>query len=156
MKTIVIYATRTGNTGRVAEAVATALAAHGEVELMTADHVDGTLPAADLVVFGSPTEGHGVHPALASLLDRLGPAGLAGRAFAAFDTRVAWPHWLSGSAASTIRQRAERAGGRLIGPEHSCIVSMKPELEAGEIDRVAAWAHAVAGAFATPLVAAAR
>ena len=65
MKSIVIYATRTGNTGRVAEAIATALAAHGEVDLMTADQVEGTLPAADLAVIGSPTEGHGVHPALA-------------------------------------------------------------------------------------------
>lgn len=155
MKSIVIYATRTGNTGRVAAAIATVLSAYGDVELKTADQVDGTLPPADLVVVGGPTEGHGVHPALASLLDRLGPAGFAGRAFAAFDTRVAWPHWLSGSAASKIRQRAEKAGGRLIGPEHSCIVSMKPELEAGEMERVTAWAQDVAGTIARAPVAAA-
>lgn len=154
MKSIVIYATRTGNTGRVAAAIATVLSAYGDVELQTADQVDGTLPPADLVVVGSPTEGHGVHPALASLLDRLGPAGFAGRAFAAFDTRVAWPHWLSGSAASKIRQRAEKAGGRLIGPEHSCIVSMKPELEAGEMERVTAWAQEVAGTITRAPVAA--
>lgn len=144
MKSIVIHATRTGNTGLVANAIAAALATHGEATIMAADDVDGQLPAADLVVIGSPTEGHGAHPALDALLGRLGPAGFRDRAFAAFDTRVAWPQWLSGSAASTIRRRAVKAGGRLIGPELSCIVTMKPELEPGQADRATAWAHALA------------
>lgn len=147
MRSIVIYATRTGNTGRVAEAVSAALAAHGESQLLEAEAVTSPLPAADLVVIGSPTEGHGIHPTIEALFERLGPEAFRERSVAAFDTRVRWPRWLSGSAASKIRDRASRAGGRCIGTEHSAVVSMKPELEAGEVQRATTWAHTLAEAI---------
>lgn len=144
MKSVVIYASRSGNTRTVAEAVAEVLGQHGAVELYGVDEAPAVVPSADLVVIGGPTEGHGLSEPMKAYLGRLEADSIRGRAVASFDTRVDWPRWLSGSAADHIADALRERGAHLVGEEGSFIVSMKPELEPGELDRVRGWADQLA------------
>jgi flavodoxin len=147
VNSVVIYATRSGNTRQVATAIADELRTHGEVHVLSAEEAQAALPGqVDLLVVGGPTEGHGATEPIVRFLDRLGPQMLDGVAVAAFDTRLRWPRVLSGSAAAIIARRLEAAGGRVVVPAESFLVSRKPELEPGELDRAPSWAAAVAAA----------
>ncbi|HEX9096337.1 MAG TPA: flavodoxin family protein [Candidatus Dormibacteraeota bacterium] len=139
---MVIYGSRHGNTRKVAEAIAAILREHGRVQIVSAEKAPVILPEhTDLLVVGGPTEGHRMTEPIAQFFDRLGKGELAGKAAAAFDTRLRWPAWLSGSAGSGIERKLLRAGARVIAPEVSFFVSGKlPELEPGELERAAAWA----------------
>lgn len=149
MKALIIHATRTGNTTRVAEAVADGMrAAGGSVEIIGIDEAPLVFAGdVDLVVIGGPTEGHSMTPQMEAYLDRLPAGALDGRAVTAFDTRVSWPKLLSGSAADRIRDRLTRGGARLVAPVESFIVSMKPEIRPEELERARAWGHSLAGAI---------
>lgn len=139
MESLVVYATRSGNTRRIAEVVAEGLRPHGPVHIRSVEEsMNGPVPAADLLVIGGPTEGHGATESMIAFLDHLATAPPSG-AVAAFDTRVRWPKVLSGSAAERIEQRIEAIGLRLVVPPESFIVSMKPELQPGELERAGAW-----------------
>lgn len=151
MNSTVLYGTRSGNTRRVAETIAGVLRRQGEVRLLPVEEVTGPLPAGtDLLVVGGPTEGHAVTPAVVSCLDRLEAAELHGLSAAAFDTRLRWPRWLSGSAASDIAARLRHAGAHVLEPEGSFLVTMRgPVLRPGELERAATWAAAIAESAAT-------
>jgi hypothetical protein len=95
-----------------------------------------------------------VTPPVVEFFDRLAPGSLRGIPAAAFDTRLDWPRLLSGSAASKIAERLRQEGARLIQPEGSFLVSRKPELERGELERASAWALALADELAPALSAA--
>ena len=153
MKSLVIYATTSGNTATVATAIADALRARGAVELLTADRAPSTLPPVDLVVVGGPTEGHTMTASMRGFLERLEPSSVRATAAAAFDTRVNWPRLLSGSAAVGIAKKLTAAGARIIRPPESFIVTTKPQLEAGEVDRAAAWAGEIAEVVEASLLA---
>lgn len=144
MKSLVIYASTSGNTRTLAEAIADALRPRGEVELMAVDEAPSALPAADLVFFGAPTEGHSVSKPMARYLDRLSSGSMRGVAAASFDTRIGVAKILSGSAADGIAKRLRSAGARLAAPPESFLVTKKPELRPGELARAAAWASGVA------------
>lgn len=157
MNSIVIYASHSGNTRQIAEAIAGGLGQRGPVQLVEVEAAPVPVPeGTDLVVVGSPTEGHRMLGPLAQYLARFGPGEFAGMAAAAFDTRLHGPHWLWGSAASGIAEELRRLGARLIVPEESFFVDMKPHLQGGEIERAAAWAAALADTLAASLVGAAR
>jgi flavodoxin len=153
MNSLVIYASTSGNTQRIAESIADALRRRGSVELMSADEAPTVLPAADVILIGGPTERHTMTEPMARFLDRLAPESVSAIAAAAFDTRLRWPRLLSGSAADEIAKRLRAAGARLATRPESFFVSMKPELEPGEIDRAAVWATQVADAVETPTAA---
>jgi flavodoxin len=147
MNTLVVYASRTGNTRRVAEAITEALRERGLVTLLAAEDAGALLPAGtDLLLVGGPTEGHGATPQVMAYLGRLDRASVRGVAAGAFDTRLWWPRVLAGSAAGRIGHLLRAKGARLMVPEQSFIVSMKPELLPGETERAAAWARQVASA----------
>jgi flavodoxin len=57
MKSLVIYASRTGNTKTIAEAIAEAMHKRGAVEVFDAEHAPTTLPESDLVFIGGPRSG---------------------------------------------------------------------------------------------------
>jgi len=99
---------------------------------------------ADLVLIGGPTEGHRATPAVLEFIEALPVHALRDRAAAAFDTRVDWPRWLSGSAASDIAKKLTAHGARLIAEPQSFIVSMKPALLPDELDRARAWGATLA------------
>jgi flavodoxin len=147
VKSVVVYASRTGNTKQIAEAIAESLRARGSVELLTADEaIAATFEDADLVLVGAPTEGHGVSELLGGFLDSLGPTSLRGVCAAAFDTRLWWPQVLAGSAAQRINERLRVFGAHVVAPPEGFIVSMKPMLKPGETERAAQWARRVADA----------
>jgi flavodoxin len=157
MNTVVIYATRTGNTRTIARAIADALQPRGPVRLMAADDVEAGVPeGTDLLVVGGPTEAHGMTEPVAGLFGRLGAGTLNGVAAAAFDTRLRWPRWLSGSAATGIAGRLQRSGARLIAPGESFLVTRAPKLLPGEAERAATWANTLADRLADAPTGAAR
>lgn len=148
MHTLVIYDTTSGNTRAVAERIADAARARGTATLLAAGEAGNSLERADVFILGAPTEGRTMTKPMSGLLDRLGPDALRGAAVAAFDTRLRWPRFLSGSAAEEIGRRLERAGARLVAAPESFIVTMKPTLEPGELERAGSWAADVVDAVA--------
>jgi menaquinone-dependent protoporphyrinogen IX oxidase len=146
MNSLVVYGSRHGNTHKVAEAIAFELGRHGVVQLVAAEDARKVIPEQlDLVVVGGPTEAHRISEPVAQFFDHVGKQGLVGVAAAAFDTRLRWPEWLSGSAAAGISQRLHQVRAKLIAPEVSFFVTGKlPVLEPGELERAAAWAASLA------------
>jgi flavodoxin len=154
MKAIVIYASRYGNTERVAEAIADGLSAHGIVELTPVENAPATFADADLVVVGGPTEGHGMTPPVRQFLDSLEQEALKGMPAAAFETRLDWPRWMSGSAGAGISGRLRKLGADIISAEASFIVEGKePVLKPGELDRAKAWGDTLARAMRAQVAA---
>ena len=147
MNSVVVYASRHGNTRRVAEAIAEGLRAHGSVALYEADDAPTRMPPdTDLLIVGGPTEARTATEPIAHFFGQLKPASLDGVAAAAFDTRVTWPRVLSGSAGDSIKERLEKAGARIVVPVESFMVSTKPGLMDGELERAPKWAETVAQA----------
>jgi len=157
MKALVIYGTRYGNTQKIAEAIGDGLKGTFSVEVLPVEGVAPTqVTAADLLVIGGPTEGHGMTPALKSFVDGMTFA-LDGKPVAAFDTRIGIARILSGSAANGIEAHLRRAGAKVIAEEGSFIVKGKqPELETGELARAQAWGKEVAGRITSLAAAPAR
>jgi flavodoxin len=150
MHSIVVYGSRSGNTERIATVIAEALRSAGTVRLLPADDAPAVLDErVDLVVVGGPTGGHTMTEPVVKFFDRLAPGAFEGTTGAAFDTRLRLPRWLSGSAAGGIARLLRRAGTRVITPEESFFVNRQPALEAGEVERAAAWAASLAGALWT-------
>jgi len=142
---VVIYASRSGNTAKVAEAIAGGLRPRGSIQLLSVDEAQAVFSDGfDLLVVGGPTEAHGMTEPMTRFFDQLASGSLQGKAAAAFDTRLHWPHWLSGSAASGIAERLTESGAHVIAGPESFIVSRKPLLEPGELERAAAWGASLA------------
>lgn len=158
MSSFVIYGSRFGNTQKVAEAIADVLRRRGDVQLLPAEEASGVSPRpGDLLVVGGPTEGHTMTPVVRQCLDGMSAKGLQGVTAAAFDTRVGWPRWLSGSAAAAIARRLRRLGARVVHPEGSFLVTRNnPALEPGELERASAWAATLAEVAAPERAAAGR
>jgi len=153
MNSIVIYASHYGNTRKVAEAIASGLQTRGTVKVFQVDSAPAEFPeGTDLLVVGGPTEVHGMTRPMVRFFDRMQPDVLAGIATAAFDTRLRWPRWLSGSAGAGIASRLRHFGARVVVPAESFFVEgsasdkdgKTPELVTGELERAAAWAILVA------------
>jgi flavodoxin len=145
MNSLVIYGSRYGNTEKIAYAIAAGLRAWGTVEVLTAEKALGIrIHGYDLVVLGGPTEGHGITEPMSSYVDKIGEA-FTGVNAAAFDTRLTWPKWMSGSAAGDIAKRLEGLGATLVAPPASFLVAGKPPaLEPGELERAEGWARSLA------------
>lgn len=147
MKSVVVYGSRSGNTRRVAQAIAGALEEYGPVRLVAAEDASATVwDQRDLLIVGGPTEGRHVTPPVRAFFDRLPSHALRGLDAAAFDTRLDWPRLLSGSAASDIRRRLVDAGAHIVVPAESFKVDGRPELRWGELERAPIWARKVAEA----------
>lgn len=144
MHSVVIYATTSGNTRLVAQAMADALGQLGTTDVMPVEGVGRELPEADLLLIGAPTERHTMSQPMSELLGRLSMRSARGRPIGTFDTRLRWPRLLSGSAADDIARRLRAAGARIVGAPGSFAVTMEPRLVAGETERAAAWAVQVA------------
>jgi flavodoxin len=144
MHSLVIYASRSGNTRRVAETIANRLGERGSVDLRPVEDAPTAIGAdIDLVVIGGPTEAHGMTPPVRDFFERLDPTTLAGRRAVGFDTRLRWPEFLSGSASARITDRLRSLGATIVAPEESFFVTRKPELESGELERASTWAAAL-------------
>ncbi len=155
MKSVVVYGSRSGNTRRLAEAIGAALETYGPVRILAAEDASATVwDHCDLLIVGGPTEGRGVTPPVRAFFDRLPASALRGIDAAAYDTRLDWPRFLSGSAAVKIDRRLRDAGADLVVAPESFKVSQRPRLLHGEIERASHWARAIA-AVATKVPASA-
>jgi flavodoxin len=150
MNSVVIYASRYGNTKKIAEAIAEGLRSFGTTQLFAAHEAPTRLPeGTDLVVIGGPTEAHGMTEALTEVFNRMAPEALKGVVAATFDTRLRWPRWLAGSAGVGASNKLQQAGARIIAPAESFFVKnaekgAAPNLEPGELERATQWAAALA------------
>jgi flavodoxin len=154
MKTLVIYASRTGNTRAIAEAIAETIYERGAaVDVFDAEYAPTTLPESDLIFIGGPTERHTLTPSIVGFFDRLERGSLGGRACAAFDTRMQWPRFLSGSAADEIAKRLMAKHAAVVAGPESFLVRTEPklgyELIPGELARARTWAADVADVMGT-------
>lgn len=159
MKAVVVHESLFGNTAAVAEAIASGLLDTYDVTVVRArDAVPDVLSAADLVVVGAPTHGHGLPsmnsrrnavqreqlasdyaaPGVRELLEQLSVP--KGHVAAAFDTRLGWPLVLSGAASKGIAKRLRAAGFTMAVPPESFIVAAaKGPMRDGELQRATAW-----------------
>jgi flavodoxin len=146
VKTVIYCASRSGNTRAIAQAIADGIRPHGVAIVRDIDGAHPELPIdADLVLVGGPTEGHGPTPAVLQFLEGIPEGSMANRAVAAFDTRLDWPRWASGSAATGVTKQLQSLGARIVSRPASFLVSMKPELLPGELDRARAWGTELTG-----------
>jgi flavodoxin len=145
MKSFVVYQSRHGNTENVARSIAAGLERSGEVTVFSTAHAPVVVPDdIALFVVGGPTEAHGMTGPLADYLDRL--SGMSAQLVASFDTRLRWPRFISGSAASGIARKLKLAGANEVAEPMSFFVSGKnPVLEPGELERAEAWGASLVG-----------
>lgn len=157
MNSVVIYASRYGNTRQVAEAIAAELQSWGTAQIFAVEQAPLSLPAGtELVIVGGPTEVHGMtHPAR-DYLAAMAPGALRNLAAAAFDTRLKAPAWISGSAAMAIEHKLRHGGAHVLVSSESFFVERPkgsssdepPHLLAGELERASRWANTLATTFA--------
>jgi flavodoxin len=154
MNALIIYESQFGNTEQIARSIAHALAERGSVRLEPIEKADPlTFEGASLLVLGSPTQHHEATPDMLAWLDRMPPQVLGRLAVAVFDTRYHISRVFAGSAAHAIGKEIQQRGGRLIAPPESFFVTDREgPLEAGEVERAASWAGALADALAARTV----
>jgi len=111
-KVLILYDTRTGNTGRMARAVAEgAKSVEGvEVALKKVGEGSGELADADAIILGSPTHNTKPSRAVKGLLSNLSQVPLKGKVGAAFGS-YGW----SGEAAGIMVRALRGQGVRVIG-----------------------------------------
>jgi len=146
MNALVVYDSLYGNTEAVAHAIGDALGRVGSVAVLPANHAEWPdCSELDLVVFGGPTQRHGLSPAMSELLTGRHIGRTCGTAAAAFDTRYHGTRLLTGSAAGVIARRLEELGCRVVAPPESFFVAGREgPLADGELERAVAWALDVA------------
>ena len=145
MQTVVIYASKFGNTERVARAIAKGAGTNGEVRVVPVEAASGTLAERpDLLLIGGPTQRRGLSPELRAFVDTLGSGSLRGIAASTFDTRYRGSTLFMGSAASDAAKRLTKAGATLVTAPESFFIGRggpleRQALESGEVERAEAW-----------------
>jgi hypothetical protein len=168
VRSLVVYESWFGNTQRIAEKVAAALAPESEVEVVSVDDPLPSLIGVDLVVLGAPTHVHGLSSARSrqGAIEQRGDAGepgigargwidqlppCPGARMAVFDTRAHKPELLVGSAAHGIARRVQRRGYRLaVEPESFFVDGIEGPLEEGELERAWEWGRTLANEVMSP------
>jgi len=166
MRALIVYESMYGNTAQIARAIADGVASTGAET--TLRHVDDVAPSAaadhDLVIVGGPTHAHGmsrkttratavqdekntfedptVGEGIRSWLPTL-PSG-AGRAAAAFDTRIDAPALLTGAASKGIERMLRQRTYHPTVEHESFLVTKENTLVDDELERAAAWGASVA------------
>lgn len=168
MRSLVVYESSFGNTQRIAEEIAAALAQEGEVVLHTVDEPLPPLEGLELLVVGGPTHVHGLssrrsrqaaldqgaggEPGIGvrGWIDAL-PNGARGPRAAAFDTRAHKPVLLVGSAARGIARRLREHGYALAAEPESFFVEGTPgPLGERELERAGEWGRTLANGVMSP------
>ncbi len=142
MKVLIVVDSVWGNTEKIANAIAGALAPN-EVKLVHSDQVNiQEMSSYNLIIVGSPTQGGRALQSTREFMDKI-PAGmLKNISVAAFDTRIKTAIVkIFGFAAGRIADGLKARGGNLVVPAAGFFVKGKegPLLE-GELERAAAWA----------------
>lgn len=174
MTAVVVYESMFGATRQVAEAIGRGIEAQLEVVVVPVQEVAGPLAEnADLLVVGGPTHMHSLSrpssrkaaaeaagkPDSGITLEKgadgpglrewLPTASTAARPFAAFDTRIRGPRFLTGQASRRISRSLRRHGARPVSAPQSFLVSKTNALLPGEVERAQAWGAQLAQAMRT-------
>jgi len=157
LNALVAYDSMYGNTGKIAEAIASAIGPQGEVQLLKVDEVGPEQFAGlTLLVVGCPTQKFSPTAATTRFLKSLPNNGLQGVRVAAFDTRfteseigkvriLAFFVSLFGYAAEPIAGRLKKKGGiQAVPPEGFYVGGTEGPLLEGELERAKAWAREIA------------
>ena len=158
MKTLIIYDSAYGNTGRVALAIAQALSDKYAVQLVRVDEADdAALAGIDLLVVGSPTQGGRPTLPILDFIKRIPSGALQKVQAATFDTRFATQeHGFGlrmlmrtiGFAAPKIATALKAKGASILTEPKGFIVKDKEgPLRDGELDRATHWAKIITNAY---------
>ena len=122
MGACVVFATRYGNTEKIARAFGAGLEGAGiqTICLNARDVAAESLKHYDLICIGAPTEWHTSSKPMKEFLRQLKGADLAGKHAFAFDTKLRQP--LSGSAAKFIEKELKRLGLQILTARESASV----------------------------------
>lgn len=146
MNVLVVYDSVFGNTAKVAGAIAQNLGEGARI-LATASLTDHDLLGVELLVVGCPIHSWRPSEAMAKFLGTLRAQQLRGIQAVAFDTRVRGR--FQGNAAGKIERALRRAGAHMVAPPQPfCVTGKEGPLEAGELEKAAAWGRSLAGAHA--------
>lgn len=154
MQALVIYATKFGNTEKVAQAIGRGVATSANVRVMDTVEAVAAVPtfgeAPGLLLVGGPTQRRNMSPELRAFVDAL-PSNLHGVPVASFDTRYRGATFLMGSAAAEATKRLRKTSGELVAPPESFFIGRggpleSQTLELGEVERAEAWGRAVGAA----------
>jgi len=152
MKTLIIYDSVFGNTQKVAEAMATAFAGSGDVNVINVKDFKNTqLDGLNLLIVGSPTRGFRPTPVLVKALQEIPGGSLNGVKAAAFDTRLdikkvnnlflTFMEKIFGYAAAPISKQLKVKGADLIAePQGFFVAESEGPMTEGEIVRAQTWA----------------
>ena len=166
MSALVVYESMYGNTGSIARAIAEGIENTMPVSVMNVNHASASsLLAIDLLVVGAPTHVHGlsrpnsraaaISSASAALPLDVDAAGtgvrewLAGietsaRYFAAFDTRIDMPRWITGAATPLISRLLRARGLEAITTPEDFLVTDETRLVSTEFARAEQWGRELA------------
>jgi len=146
MKALVVYDSVYGNTERIANAIAGAIAPSGEVKAVRAGEASvSELQSIQLLIVGSPVQGGRATEAVQAFLKSIPANGLANISVATFDTRMAMRFAkLFGNAAERMAKSVKEKRANLVAPPEGFVVEGKEgPLREGELERAAAWAKGI-------------
>jgi flavodoxin I len=146
MKVLIVYDSVYGNTEKITQAMAEAIATSGEAKLLRAGEANPPeLESIELLIVGSPTHGGRPTPAVQDFLNVVAEQSLKGIKVAAFDTRATSKFAkIFGNAAGRIARHLTKKGGVLVGsPQGFLVTGTKGPLKEGELERAAAWTKGI-------------
>lgn len=152
MKTLLLYDSMYGNTGKIAITIAETLT--GDVKIRYVGNVDPKeLKSVNLLIVGSPVHGGQPTKAISECIIQLPDNYLKGIKIAVFDTRFGSKDHGVGIrvlmsiiryAAEKLAKTIEGKGGKLIiKPEGFIVTQKNGPLKKGEVKRAQEWARAV-------------
>lgn len=164
MKAQIVYESMFGNTMMVAEAIADGIARHGHVDVFEVGKAGAPPQDLDLLVLGGPTHAFGLsRPSTRQDANRQASGGVISERIglrewiatlaearlcvpaATFDTKVAQPGWLPGSAAGSAAKRLRRLHiPILVLPESFYVEGTPGPLVDGELTRARHWGDWIA------------
>jgi len=143
MKILIVYFSKFGNTYKLTETIAEAMASNGVVSTIDFNQLSvNNLSDIDLVVMGCPTHNMNLPKAVKPVFDRLPKSTLSGTPAAAFDTSYKMSWWLNHFTASKrLAKKLHKLGGKLVVPaEIFHVTEREGPLYEGELKRAQEWA----------------
>jgi flavodoxin len=141
MKSLVIFDSTFGNTGKIAETIAKELGTESRA-VSVSDCRATELMGIELIVVGSPIIGWRPSEKMGFFLADLDKGKLKGLRAATFDTRVR--KFYHGDAAKKIAQALKKAGAEIIAvPQAFYVQGKEGPLLDGEIEKAVEWAKSI-------------
>ncbi len=151
MRTLLIYDSVFGNTGKIAKSIETGIAQHCDiVSCSIANATIEQLTNVDLLVIGSPTRGFRPTEPMKAFLAKIAPELIANIHVATFDTRIDLKTIKSGFfrfvvnkggyAADGMKKQFKKMGAKsIVAAEGFLVTGEEGPLKEGELERAENW-----------------